>query len=136
MNTEYSSYDDDHVFNSDNKLNMMKAFCDTLSCLFLFCFHITCHKPHYKFRCFRYQERFQRSDLVYKMCPQSFRYSKWKKSRFLNFQQRTLNPGNSVTMLPNPTYKTWSAWFTSSLKTLSKRNVIEEEMFPILHSCV
>ena len=36
-------YEDVHVFNSDNVAYMKKAFCDTLSCLFPFCIHITCH---------------------------------------------------------------------------------------------
>ena len=35
-------YDNVRVFNSDNMAHMKKAFCDTLSCLFPYCIHITC----------------------------------------------------------------------------------------------
>lgn len=38
-----------------------------------------------------------------------------RKSRFVKFLQETLNPGESATMPPNPTTKSWSAWFDSVL---------------------
>lgn len=44
-----------------------------------------------------------------------FYVSSGRKSRFVKFLQETLNPGESATMPPNPTTKSWSAWFDSVL---------------------
>ena len=79
--------DDVRVFNSDNVSYMMKAFCDTLSCLFPFCIHITTSlpQPHCKSCCFRFQEGFQRSDRVCEVFPQSLLRPKWKEKQIFEF---------------------------------------------------
>lgn len=93
-------YDDVCIFNSDNVAYTKKVFCDSLSCLFPFCIHITC-----------------RSHIVnlVKCFHSLFFMPSGRKSRFFNFLQRALTPGDSVTMPLNPATKSWSAWFNAVL---------------------
>ena len=103
------------VFNSDNVSYMMKAFCDTLSCLFLFCIHITCHSHIVNLVASDFKKGFKEVTKFVKCFRNLFFVPSGRKSRFLNFLQKALNPGDSVTMPPNPTTKSWSAWFDSVL---------------------
>ena len=113
---EYSiDYDDVRVFNSDNVSYMMKAFCDTLSCLFPFCIHITCHSHIVNLVASDFKKGFKEVTEFVKCFRNLFFVPSGRKSRFLNFLQKALNPGDSVTMPPNPTTKSWSAWFDSVL---------------------
>ena len=108
-------YDDIRVFNSDNVAYMKKAFCDTLSCLFPFCIHITCHSHIVNLVASDFEKGFKEVTEFVKCFRNLFFVPSGRKSRFLNFLQRALNPGDSVTMPPNPTTKSWSAWFDSVL---------------------
>ena len=102
-------YDDVRVFNSDNVPYMMKAFCDTLSCLFPFYIHITCHSHIVNLVASDFKKGFKEVTEFVKCVCNLFFVPSGRKSRFLNFLQRALNPGDSVTMPPNPTTKSWSA---------------------------
>ncbi|CAH3172792.1 unnamed protein product [Porites lobata] len=94
---------------------MMKAFCDTLSCLFLFCIHITYHSHIVNLVASDFKKGFKEVTKFVKCFRNLFFVPSGRKSRFLNFLQKALNPGDSVTMPPNPTTKSWSAWFDSVL---------------------
>ena len=83
-------YDDVCVFNSDNVSYRMKEFCDTLSCLFLFCSHITCHSHIVNLVASDFKKGFKEVTEFLFFVPSG------RKSRFLNFLQKALNPGDSV----------------------------------------
>lgn len=93
----------------------MKVFCDTLSCLFLFCIHITYHSHIVNLVASDFKKGFKEVTKFVKCFRNLFFVPSGRKSRFLNFLQKALNPGDSVTMPPNPTTKSWSAWFDSVL---------------------
>ena len=108
-------YDNVRVFNSDNVAYMKKAFCDTLSCLFPYCIHITCHSHIVNLVASDFKKRFKEVTEFVKCFRNLFYVPSGRKSRFLKFLQEVLNPGDSTTMPPNPTTKSWSAWFDSVL---------------------
>lgn len=108
-------YDNVRVFNSDNVSYMKKAFCDTLSCLFPYCIHITCHSHIVNLVASDFKKPFKEVTEYVKCFRNLFYVPSGRKSRFLKFLQAALNPGESATMPPNPTTKSWSAWFDSVL---------------------
>ncbi|KAK3740849.1 hypothetical protein QZH41_008815, partial [Actinostola sp. cb2023] len=108
-------YDNVRVFNSDNVAYMKKAFCDTLSCLFPFCIHITCHSHIVNLAASDFKKSFKEVTEFVKCFRNLFFVPSGRKSRFLNFLKGALNSEDSVVMPPNPTTKSWSAWFDSVL---------------------
>lgn len=108
-------YDDVRVFNSDNVAYMKKAFCDTLSCLFPYCIHITCHSHIANLVASDFKKRFKEATEFVKCFRNLFFVPSGRKSRFMKFLQNVKKPEDSVIMPPNPTTKSWSAWFDSVL---------------------
>lgn len=116
------------VFNSDNVSYMMKAFCDTLSCLFLFCIHITCHSHIVNLVASDFKKGFKEVTKFVKCFRNLFFVPSGRKSRFLNFLQKALNPGDSGHYATQPDNQKLECLvrlcpvprFTSSLKILSK----------------
>ena len=108
-------YDDIRVFNSDNVAYMKKAFSATLSFLFPLCVHITCHSHIVNLVASDFKKGFKEVTEFVKCSRNLFFVPSGRKSRFLNFLRRALRPGDSVTMPPNPTTKSWSAWFDAVL---------------------
>lgn len=108
-------YDNVRVFNSDNVSYMKKAFCDTLSCLFPYCIHITCHSHIVNLLASDFKKAVKEVTEFVKCFRNLFYVLSGRKSRFLKFLQESLSPDESATMPPNPTTKSWSAWFDSVL---------------------
>ena len=81
-------YDNVHVFNSDNGSYMKKAFCDTLSCLFPYCIHITCHSHTVNLVVSDFKKEFKEVTKFVK-CFRNLFYQvpSGRKSRFLKFLQ-------------------------------------------------
>ena len=113
---------------------IMKAFCDTLSCLFPFCIHITCHSHIVNLVASDFKKGFKEMTKFVKSFCNLFFIPSGRKSRFLNFLQKALYPGESVTMPPNPTTKSWSAWFNSVLYHVKFcflfEDFVQEELSP------
>ena len=103
------------VFNSDNVGYMKKAFNDTLSCLFPLCVHITCHSHIVNLVASDFKKGFKEVNEFIKCFRNLFFVPSGRKSRFLNFLRNALHQEDGVTMPPNPTTKSWSAWFDSVL---------------------
>ncbi|XP_074621358.1 uncharacterized protein LOC141879906 [Acropora palmata] len=113
---DYSiEYDNVRVFNSDNVSYMKKAFCNALSCLFPYCIHITCHSHIVNLVASDFKKAFKEVTEFGKCFRNLFYVPSGRKSRFMKFLQEALSPGESATMPPNPTTKSWSAWFDSVL---------------------
>ena len=108
-------YDNVRVFNSDNVSYMKKAFCNALSCLFPYCIHITCHSHIVNLVASDFKKAFKEVTEFVKCFRNLFYVPSGRKSRFIKFLQEALSPGESATMPPNPTTKSWSAWFDSVL---------------------
>ena len=103
------------VFNSDNVGYMKKAYNDTLSCLFPLCVHITCHSHIVNLVASDFKKGFKEVNEFVKCFRNLFFVPSGRKSRFLNFLRNALHQEDGVTMPPNPTTKSWSAWFDSVL---------------------
>lgn len=111
---EYNiDYDDVLVFNSDNVAYMKKAFNETLSCLFSSCVHITCNSHIINLVASDFKSGFKEVTEFVKCFRNLFFVPSGRKSGFLNFLQKVLDRDDVVTMPPNPTTKSWSAWFDS-----------------------
>ena len=113
--TDYGiAFDDVRVFSSDNVAYMKKAFCETLSCIYPHCVHITCHSHIVNLVASDFKKSFKEATEFVK-CFRNLFIPSGRKSRFINFLKSSLGPGEKVTMAPNPTTKIWSAWFDSVL---------------------
>ena len=98
-------YNNIRVFNSDNVSYTKKAFCDTLSCLFPFCIHITCHSHIVNLVASDFKKAFKEATEFVKCFCNLLYVPSGRKSCFMKFLQEALNPGESATMPPNPTLK-------------------------------
>lgn len=94
---------------------MKKEFCDTLLCLFPYCIHITCHSHIASLVASDLKKGFKEATEFVKCFCNLFFVPSGRKSRFMKFLQNVKKPEDSVTMPPNPTTKSWSAWFDSVL---------------------
>ena len=81
-------YDNVHVFNSDNGSYMKKAFCDTLSCLFPYCIHITCHSHTVNLVASDFKKEFEVTKFVKCFRNLFYQVPSGRKSRFLKFLQK------------------------------------------------
>lgn len=110
------SFDNVCVFNSDTVAYMKKAFQDTLSCLFPLCVHITCHSHIVNLVASDFKKSFKQVNEFVKCFRNLFYVPSGRKSRFLNFLNKTLDVDiKHLKMPPNPTTKSWSAWFDSAI---------------------
>ena len=106
-------FDNVRVFNSDNVAYMKKAFNETLSCLFPLSVHITCNSHIVNLVASDFKKHFTELNEFLKCFRNLFFVPSGRKSRFLNFLRRHIS-GNAR-MPPNPSTKSWSAWFDSAL---------------------
>lgn len=104
-------FDNVLIFNSDNAAYMRKAFQDTLSCLFQYCVHITCHSHIVSLVANDFKKHFSAATEFAKCIQNLFFVPSGRRSRFLNFLNCTASLEGKATMPPNPTTKSWSAWF-------------------------
>lgn len=102
------------IFNSDNASYMKKAFNETLSALFPCCFYITCHSHIINLAAADFKKHFKTASEFIKCFRNLFYIPSGRKSRFLNFLKRAASLEGKPVMPPNPTTKSWSAWFESA----------------------
>lgn len=105
-------FDNVRVFNSDNVGYMKKAFSDTLSCLFPLSVHITCHSHIVNLVACDFKKSFTEVNEYIKCFRNLFYVPSGRKSRFLNFLKNAKGT-DDVSMPPNPTTKSWGAWFNA-----------------------
>lgn len=106
-------FDNVRVFNSDNVGYMKKAFSETLSCLFPLSVHITCNSHIVNLVASDFKKYFPELNEFVKCFRNLFFVPSGRKSRFLNFLRR--QTGENAKMPPNPSTKSWSAWFDSAI---------------------
>ena len=108
-------YDSVLVFNSDNVAYMKKAFSEALSCIFSNCVHVTCLSHIINLVASDFKKKFKDVTEFVKCFRNLFFVSGGRKSRFRNFLQDAIGTTSTVKMPPNPTTKSWKAWFDSAL---------------------
>ena len=108
-------YDSVLVFNSDNVAYMKKAFSEALSCIFPNCVHVTCLSHIVNLVASDFKKKFKDVTEFVKCFRNLFFVSGGRKSRFRNFLQDAIGTTSTVKMPPNPTTKSWKAWFDSAL---------------------
>ena len=95
---------------------MKKAFRDTLSCIFNSCIHITCHSHIVNLVATDFKKQFKEANEFVKCFRNLFFVASGRKSRYMKFlMQKAKNENIKTTMPPNPTSKSWKAWFDSVL---------------------
>ena len=106
-------FDSVSVFNSDNVSYMKKAFNDTLSNLFPLAVFIPCNSYIINLVASDFKKTFVELNEFMKCFRNLFYVPSGRKSRLLNFlESRT---AKKARMPPNPTTKSWSAWFDSAI---------------------
>jgi hypothetical protein len=105
------SFDDVLIFNSDNVAYMKKAFSSTLSVIFPNCVHITCHSHIVNLVISDFKKTFPEVTEFVKLFRNLFYVPSGRK----NFLRKITTEDESVSMPPNATTKSWSAWLDSVL---------------------
>lgn len=106
-------FDNLRVFNSDNVSYMKKAFNDTLSNIFPLAVFIPCNSHIINLVTSDFKKHFVELNEFMKCFRNLFYVPSGRKSRLLNFlESRTAKKAG---MPPNPTTKSWSAWFDSAI---------------------
>ena len=103
------------VFNSDDVAYMKKAFSEALSCIFPNCVHVTCLSHIVNLVASDFKKKFNDVTEFVKCFRNLFFVSGGRKSRFRNFLQDAIGTTSTVKMPPNPTTKSWKAWFDAAL---------------------
>ena len=106
-------FDNLHIFNSDNVSYLKKAFNNTLSNIFPLAVFIRCNSHIVNLVASDFKKSFVELNEFMKFFQNLFYVPKGRKSKLLNFlESRT---AKKARMPPNPTTKSWSAWFNSAI---------------------
>jgi hypothetical protein len=108
-------FDNVYIFNSDNVSYMTKAYNDTPSTLFPNCVHITCHSHIVNLAASDFKKSYQEATEFMKCVRNLFFKPSGRKGRFRKFLQDALGTESNIRMPPNPTTKSWDAWFNSAI---------------------
>lgn len=95
--------------------SLVRGKKEALSCIFPNCVHVTCLSHIVNLVASDFKKKFKDVTEFVKCFRNLFFVSGGRKSRFRNFLQDAIGTTSTVKMPPNPTTKSWKAWFDSAL---------------------